>query len=148
MPEVKPVAGLQTRYSFVYLFKRLMAYQLDCALNLAICAAILSTVLNRQDFNPDALTSPAVLVMGTLFLLFCNWAIITAQEVAFSTSVGKRVFGLTLHGTGMQTFIRAVFFIPSVSFVGLGLLWSLFDSKKRCWHDKAADLQPDEIAQL
>ncbi len=139
---------LQPTYGFLYLIKRTLAYTLDSTLNMAMCMAILSSVLWDQQISNDVLFSPGIIVLATIFVFAFNWTIICAQEVAFGTSLGKRLFGLTLRGTGTKAFVRAVFFIPSVSFAGLGLFWSLFDRNKRCWHDRAADLQPDEIARL
>ena len=137
-----------SHYGFGYLAKRVLAYSLDTALNLAICLGALSTVLFKKDFSRETLTNPGILIVAVLFLGFCNWGITTAQEVGFGTSLGKRAFGLSLRGTGMAAFMRALYFIPSIGFAGLGLVWSVFDSKKRCWHDIASGLQPDEIARL
>ena len=143
-----PAISLGLHYGFGYLAKRMLAYSFDTLLNLAICLGALSTVLYRKDLSHETLTNPGIVIVAVLFLSFCNWGIITAQEVGFGTSLGKRVFGLSLRGTGMSAFIRAVLFIPSMGFAGLGLLWSVFDSKKRCWHDLASGLQPDETARL
>ena len=30
----------------------------------------------------------------------------------------------------------------------LGIVWALFDRKKRCWHDLVAGIQPIEVARL
>ncbi len=87
-------------------------------------------------------------MVALLFLCVFNWAITTAQEVAFSTSLGKRLFGLALNGSASAIFLRAFFFLPSVGFAGIGLIWALFDRRKRCWHDLVVDLQPTEIAYL
>jgi uncharacterized RDD family membrane protein YckC len=138
----------EQRLGIVYLFKRLFAYLLDSAFNLALCAAALSGALWKQDLNPELLFSPSIVLISVLFLSFFNWAITTAQEVAFGTSIGKRVFGLALNGSTSAVFLRAFFFLPSIGFGGLGLLWSLFDRRKRCWHDMVVDLQPIEIAKL
>lgn len=132
----------------VYLSKRLMAYVLDTALNLSAVVAALSFVLVRNDVNPEALVSSGVVLLTAVFLAFFNWAVITAQEIAFGTSIGKRVFGLALQGSASAIFLRAFFFLPSVGFAGLGLLWALFNRERRCWHDVAVDLQPMEVAQL
>ena len=66
----------------------------------------------------------------------------------YGTSVGKRIFGLSLNGSASATFLRAFYFLPSVGFCGVGLIWALFNKKRRCWHDAAADLQPMELARL
>lgn len=139
---------VEARYGVLYMLKRVLAYLLDTALNTAICAAALSTVLVRQDLNPETLLSSSVVVLFSLFLVFFNWALVTAQEVAFGTTVGKRIFGLVIRGSTSATFLRAFFFLPSLGFAGLGVLLAVFDRKRRCWHDVVVDLQPTEVARL
>jgi uncharacterized RDD family membrane protein YckC len=142
-----PLASDET-YGLGYLFKRIFAYLLDSALNSALLIAGLSFVLVREEMNPESLVSNGVLLMATLFLIFFNWALIVAQEVAFGTSVGKRVFGLTLQAPASAVFLRAFFFLPSVAFGGLGLAWALFNRRRRCWHDVVVDVQPAEVVRL
>jgi hypothetical protein len=135
-------------YGLLYLAKRVLAYSLDTALNLSAVVAALSFVLVRNDVPPEALVSSGVLLLTLVFLTFFNWAVITAQEIAFGTSIGKRVFGLALDGSASAVFLRAFFFLPSAGFAGLGLIWALFNRERRCWHDVAVDLQPQEVASL
>jgi hypothetical protein len=143
-----PLAGLETGYGIGYLFKRAFAYTLDTAFNLALCLAALSAALWKQDLSPELLITPGIVLVACLFLGVFSWAITTAQEVAFGTTIGKRVFGLALQGSTSAIFLRAFFFLPSLCFGGIGLVWSLFDRRKRCWHDLVVDLQPLEIARL
>ncbi len=126
-----------------YSFTRAFAYLIDSAFNLSICATILSTALVSSDIEALGLYQLKPLLIAGMFLFLCNWSLITAQEVAFGTSLGKRIFGLKLEGTGMEVFMRAVLFIPSLLFSGLGILMAIFDSRKRCWHDQATQLQPE-----
>ncbi len=147
-----PKAQLETRfessYGFVYLLKRVLAYALDTVLNITLCATALSMALVNQNIAPEELLSPGVVLMATLFVTIFSWALVTAQEVAFGTSVGKRVFGLAIEGGASAAFLRAFFFLPSAGFAGLGLLWAVFDRKRRCWHDLVVDSQPIEIARI
>ncbi len=136
------------RYGFVYLLKRTVAYLIDSALNCALLAGGLSLALWNQDLGPELLTNPGVIVISGLFFALFNWALITAQEIAFGTSVGKRVFGLALQGSTSAIFLRAFFFLPSLGFCAIGLLWGLLDRQKRCWHDLVVNVQPLEIAKL
>jgi len=126
-----------------YSFARVAAYFIDSAFNLSICAAILSTALVSKDIEALGLYQLKPLLIAGTFLFLCNWSLIAAQEVAFGTSLGKRIFGLKLEGTGMEVFMRAVLFIPSLMFSGLGILMAIFDSRKRCWHDQVTQLQPE-----
>jgi hypothetical protein len=92
--------------------------------------------------------NPGIVMISVLFFVLFSWALITAQEIAFGTSVGKRVFGLMINGSTSAIFLRAFFFLPSIGFCGVGLLWSLFDKRKRCWHDVVVNVQPIEVARL
>jgi hypothetical protein len=139
---------LQPEYGFGYVVKRAFAYLLDSLFNLGLCAAALSAALWKQHLSPELLLTPSIVLVAALFLCFFNWAITTAQEVAFGTSIGKRLFGLAFdaeRGSASAIFLRAFFFIPSLCFGGLGLLWALIDHRRRCWHDLVVDLQPLEI---
>lgn len=142
--EVKALqSGLRHSHGIAYSFERAFAFVLDSAFNLSICASILSTALLSTDLeNLNSLSSGAMITVAG-FLFLCNWALIAAQEVAFGTSIGKRIFGLRLDGGGFECFIRALFFLPSLLFGGLGLLAALFDARKRCWHDRMTKLQPE-----
>jgi hypothetical protein len=145
-PEAAPL--VEARFGFGYLLKRIFAYGIDSALNLAAVMAALSFALIRNHVKPEALLNDGVILLTVIFLIFFNWAVITAQEIAFGTSLGKRLFGLSLQGSASATFLRAFFFLPSVGFAGVGLLWALFNRKRRCWHDTIMDLQPAELARL
>jgi hypothetical protein len=144
----EPLLALETGHGFGYLIKRSLAYFTDSALNATLCLSALSAALWRQDVSPEALLTPGVVALCAVFVAAFNWAVIAAQEVAFGTSLGKRLFGLEIQGGGSAVFLRAFFFVPSVMFCGLGLVWALFDRRRRCWHDVAVDLQPTEIASL
>lgn len=145
-----PIAPVfsEVRYGFFYSFKRLMAYSLDSILNISLLVTGLSFGLLNQDLSPDMLLSPGVILASLFFIGLFNWAIMSAQEVAFGTSIGKRVFGLALQGKTSTIFLRALLFLPSMAFCGAGLLWAIFDSRRRCWHDLVVDLQPNEVARL
>jgi hypothetical protein len=133
---------LEIHRGISYSFQRAFAYLLDSAFNLSICASILSTALISSDLtNLRSITDPALITVG-VFLFICNWALLAAQEVAFGTSIGKRIFGLSLEGTGVECLVRSLLFIPSLLLAGTGILSALFDSKKRCWHDRVTLIQP------
>lgn len=142
------VASDGQTYSFFYAVKRSMAFLLDSILNLALCAAAFSFVLWKLDAQPSQLVAPEMLTFVLLFLAFFNWAIIVAQEIAFGTTIGKHLVGLSLDGPPAAVFLRSFFFWVSVGFGGLGLIWALFDRQHRCWHDLIVNLQPQENASL
>jgi uncharacterized RDD family membrane protein YckC len=135
-------------FGYVYLLKRVLAYTLDTALNTSLLATGLSFALLNEDMNPDLLMNPGIVMISILFFTLFNWALVTAQEIAFGTTIGKRIFGLMIQGNTSAIFLRAFFFLPSLGFCGIGLLWSLFDRRKRCWHDVVVNVQPIEVARL
>lgn len=133
--------GLEEK-GYVYLTKRILAYSIDFVLNISFCWIFLTELLWKQNFNPDLLTDSSVLIVGAFVLLISHWILLTIQEVLFKTSLGKRLFGLAFKSDRLTLLVRAFFFIFSVGFGGFGLLWSLFDSERRCWHDVATRTQP------
>lgn len=138
----------EPKFGYVYLLKRVLAYSLDTTLNTSLLATGLSFALLNEDMTPDLLMNPGIVMISILFFTLFNWALVTAQEIAFGTTIGKRIFGLMVQGSTSAIFLRAFFFLPSLSFCGVGLLWSLFDKRKRCWHDVVVNVQPIEVARL
>lgn len=144
-----PAPAPESRYGFFYVAKRLLAFGFDSLVNLGLAALALGTTLWRQELaRPEVWLQPQTIAMATLFFAVFNWSLITAQEVIFGTSFGKRLLGLHLRGPVSALFLRAFFFWPSVLFGGLGLAWALFNRRRRCWHDSIVDLQPIEIASV
>ncbi len=135
---------LPTSFGFGYLFARILAYVIDSSINLVVCGIALGVVLRKQNISPELLLSPGIAAMLAVFLFVFNWALIAAQEIAFGTSVGKRMLGLGLKGSTSAVFLRSFFFLFSTGFFGLGLIGALFSPAKRCWHDSALNLQPTE----
>jgi hypothetical protein len=135
---------LEIRYGLGYTFQRAFAFVLDTAFNLAVCASVLSTALLSTDLANLKTLSPIAATTVGIFLFLCNWALLASQEVAFGTTLGKRIFGMKLDGDGFSCFMRSILFIPSLVFGGLGLWIAIFDSRKRCWHDRVTKLQPEQ----
>ena len=125
-----------------YTFQRVFGYIIDTAFNVSVAATILSFALIQTDVELLQTVSDSSLILSAVFIYLSNWAAIAGQEVAFGTSLGKRVFGLSIPGSGSDAFIRAVAFIPASILGGLGILSAIFDSQKRCWHDRFARVQP------
>ncbi len=140
----KPVAPLSVvpAFGWSYLPRRVFAFAFDLLVQSSIIAIGASYYFWEQDIRPEVLLNPSVGFVVALFLALGNWALITLQETFIGTTLGKWLFGLTLGGTIGHRFLRAFFFLPSVGFLGLGVLWSVVDRRKRCWHDWVADLQP------
>ncbi len=137
------IIGMLSHYSLSYTFQRIFAWLIDSAFNLSVAATVLSfAILKTEVLNLTPRSNFSLMLMA-VFLFICNWAAIAGQEVAFGTSLGKRVFGMRLPGTGTDAFIRAVAFIPSLLLGGIGIVAAVFDSRKRCLHDRFASLQPE-----
>ncbi|MGZ3689148.1 MAG: RDD family protein [Bdellovibrionota bacterium] len=142
------VPAEQENFGALYLLKRASAYLVDSLVDVGLCLGALSALLWKQDMSPDLLFSPSVIVVAILFLVVFNWSVVTAQEVMFGTTLGKRLFGLRLQGSAGAIFFRAILFPVGAAFAGLGVFWSLLDSKGRGVHDVASGVQPLEIARL
>ena len=134
----------RSRYGYIYLFRRCFAFLTDCSVNLVIFLGMTRLFFGAKEISLDMFSNLGVLLLiGANFVLF-QWLSMTFQEVTLSTTFGKRLFRLRLLGGPLRRLLRAVFFIPSVGCLGTGLLYSLVDSQKRCWHDRIFDLQPVE----
>lgn len=137
--ETKKANGL------MYSVRRVLAYLFDSIVNIGAAAIAFSLALWNQNLQPELLLNSGVILLAGLFFFVFSWAILTAQEIAFGTTLGKRVFKLGLQGSTAAIFLRAFFFLPSFAFLGVGLLWGLIDRKKRCWHDLVVNLQPIDL---
>lgn len=145
-PIVAKAPAIMPDYGWDYLIKRVLSYFIDSFLNMSLGAGVLIASLwgSLAKTGFDLFFNPSVSFITLAFLLFFNWAIITAQEIAFGTSIGKKFFGLGLDGSAGAILARALFFIPSSVFLGIGVLWSVLDSNRRGFHDLATGLQPEE----
>lgn len=141
-------APMESAPSWEYLPKRFFAALFDLLINFMLCGAAILVGLWNQDVATSDFWSASMWILGGVFALAFHWALVTAQEVAFGTSLGKRFLGLRLEGTPGALLWRAVVFIPSIGLAGIGLLWGFFDSKRRCLHDIASGVQPLETVQL
>lgn len=127
---------------WVLLSRRVGAFSIDTLFNVSVLSVFFAATMFR--FGPrlwDLLSVELGLVLGVIFAL-ASWSLVLLQEVLFKTSLGKWIFRLRLGGPRVSIFVRAFFFPLSVLAGGLGLLWSLWDPRGRCWHDLLADLEP------
>ena len=128
-----------------YLAKRMAAYIFDSLVNIASCGAAFLFVISKLKVPKDTLLNPDTFFLFGLFLLFFSWILVLAQEIAFGTSLGKKLFGLAIQGDALTLFFRGFFFSVSLAMAGLGIFWALFDNKRRCLHDILAKIQPLEL---
>ncbi len=127
-----------------YLTKRVLAFSIDSFVNMSLAFGVLITSLWQEDVSLGFFFNPSVFLITAGFLLFFSWALTTAQEVAFGTSIGKKICGLSMEGSALATVVRALFFIPSFLCLGLGVLWAGVDSNRRGFHDLISGIQPEE----
>lgn len=85
-------------------------------------------------------------LLSTL-LLFAVFAFFAKFWTHAGQTLGMQVWGIRVQnadGTGIslwQALLRFVVAIASWLCVGLGFLWSLFDKRKRSWHDMYSETQ-------
>lgn len=127
---------------FLYLIRRTLAYVVDSLVNSTVCTIAILAVAIQQDIDDKLFYSPLTLGVMGIFILFFNWAIIAAQEIVFNTTIGKRTFGLEIKGSALALLSRSILFNIGALLCGTGILWSLIDREKRCWHDVVMTIQP------
>ncbi len=148
---LQAIQPLQVQNRKYYLLKRMIAYGFDFWLSTFLFSLLIFGYFQLDETQQTALVSgffpklfknTKILYVLPIGWLGFHWAWMTFQETLFKTTFGKRVFRLKLKGSGIMIFLRACFFLPGLALGGLGILWSLVDSQKRCWHDKIVDVQP------
>lgn len=145
---IEPSKAETPHYGLIYLIHRTIAYSIDTGLNIVLCLGGLRLALWKMHVPFSKILTLETMFILILFLMILNWALIAAQEIAFGTTIGKRLFGLTLDGGAAVIFLRSFFFAISFCFMGAGLLWAIFDKNKKCWHDAAVNIQPEYITRL
>jgi len=133
---------------FFYLIKRTFAFGIDVSLNGLLISAGWLAVLWDQVQEWDFFLQPKPLTMVVILFVVFQWGLFTIQEVLFKNTFGKQICGLRINGSPWQILMGNIWFIPSLGFSGLGVLWALFDSSKRNWHDRAAGIAVVEMAKL
>jgi hypothetical protein len=129
-------------YGVEYIARRVFAYVLDTLLNSILFVSAIVSYLMKQESSYDLLANPSVIFVTFLLWLAFHWSLTTVQELVFRTTIGKRILRLSLTGGTFGIFLRAILFIPSFSLGGLGIVWSVFDSQKRCLHDRLSGARP------
>lgn len=142
---ITPKTGsLTPELGLEYVAKRFFAFFIDSLINCSLGIGALLASLWNEGISAEYFLNADIWLATLAFLLFFNWALITAQEVALGCSLGKKLFGLSVEGSASAVLVRALFFIPSLLVFGLGLLWMAFDSNRRGLHDLISGIQPEE----
>jgi len=127
----------------VGLFRRLFAIFYDCFLLTAILFLTtgFSIVLNggKAVEQGHALYPVLVFSLAAMIYLYFTWFWVTGGQTLGMKTWKIRL--VTLDGSRFSwrsASIRVVISIVSWCCFGLGFLWSLFDRRRRCWHDIAS----------
>lgn len=125
-----------------YLALRVFAFSIDLITHFSVSLLMLMGVFVIQGHEAVVLFEPGIIELALVFSILMSWALSTAQEVALGSTPGKRLLGLRLEGSAGLLFLRSILFIPSLLFMGSGVLWALLSRDRRCWHDAAVGIQP------
>jgi len=129
-------------YSLV--FKRITSVLIDLTVSSVVTVGTFSISAHFLSIPMSLFLNPGVqLLVGGSFLLF-HWSLVLLEELIFQTSLGKWALGLYLSGSRIGILFRGIFFLASAFLLGIGLIWSLFDKKKRCIHDILSDVEVKE----
>ena len=129
-------------FTWGYLMRRVLGQGMDVLLSATLFLLAARFWFRNDEFNSELFMNLGVIVVTVGFWSIFHWSTLVIQEIIFKTTLGKRMLGLRLHGNAFLILIRSILFIPSFGLFGLGLLWGVFDPKKRCWHDRIVGIQP------
>jgi hypothetical protein len=120
----------------------MIAYGIDLVMNTFLLLLALVALVWSQESSHELISSGNTLFMLCGVWLVFQWFVTTLEEVVFKTTFGKMMVGLSLRGSRGHLLLRALLFILGFCFFGLGILCSVLDPKKRCWHDRMVGVQP------
>ena len=122
------------------LFRRLLAIFYDLFLLIAIlfAATTLATMLNQGEaIEPGQFIYPFYVA----YLLLISFGFFGWFWTHGGQTLGMKTWKIRLQRENNEPFtwwlalVRFITAMISWSAAGLGMLWSLFDPKRRCWHD-------------
>lgn len=125
----------------VGLLRRLMAIMYDLFLLTAIlfiATAIFNAILNQGEAldTENPYTTLLSFYLGTIIFLYFGWFWThQGQTLGMKTWKIKLISNTTQNVNWQQVLIREATAIISWGMLGAGFIWSVFDRKKRCWHD-------------
>jgi uncharacterized RDD family membrane protein YckC len=141
-----PPAGLGRRLAAI-LYDALLCVALLMVMTFIyklVWMSIVGEAKLRQMSDAGALDGDPLLSTILLFTLFAFFAKFWTHA---GQTLGMQVWGIRVQnadGTRIslwQALLRFVVAIASWLCVGLGFIWSLFDKRKRSWHDMYSDTQ-------
>lgn len=130
------------------LFKRVSAFLIDEFAVLAVFFVVFYASLRLNGINlahyllqdRASEASRSLLKFSVMFFACLHFSYFLLLEAGWRTTLGKALLGMRIKtSSSTAAFFRALCFYMSIIPFGLGLVWALFDSKKRCWHDVITD---------
>jgi uncharacterized RDD family membrane protein YckC len=133
-----------TDFRYVGLFRRLFAIFYDCFLLTAILFITtgITIVLNggKAVEQEHALYPVLVFSLAAMIYVYFTWFWVNGGQTLGMKTWKIRLMPLDGHRLSWRSAgIRFFTSIISWCCCGLGFLWSLFDSRRRCWHDIASN---------
>ena len=130
---------VETRRQPAGLGRRLLAIVYDAVIVLGLLILATAVMMPFADTQPVAMKDPVF----TLWLL-CIWFLYLCWCWRKNMTLGMRAWKLRLEtSTGKplpvsRCVLRFVVSLVGGAALGVGYLWSLTDSRSRCWHDMAS----------
>ena len=127
------------------LLRRIMAIFYDIILLTAIlflATALFSAVFNNGEAldNENPYTFFLSIYLAVIIFLYFSWFWTHGGQTLGMKTWKIRLVNHENKGISWkQSLIREVTAIFSWGFLGLGFIWSIFDKKKRSWHDISSD---------
>jgi hypothetical protein len=146
VPESKLV--LEPRLGLGFMFKRSLAFVMDSVILTSLVAVMGVSAGILMNLDLTSLLEPELLNLEIAFGCAFLWSLITAQEVVFSTTLGKRLFDLRVEGSLIARILRSVFLPISILLLPINLIIGLIDRKQRLIHEWCSGTSTREVAHL
>ncbi len=147
-PTQEPLIVSEPRLGLGFMFKRTLAFVMDTVILSSLVSVFGVSAAILMNLDPSALLEPELLSLEIAFGGAFLWSLITAQEVVFSTTLGKRLFDLRVEGSLGSRILRSVFLPASLLLTPLNLIIGLIDRKQRLIHEWCSGSRTIEVAQL
>lgn len=125
-------------------FRRIFAYFIDIAVSVGIFSFIVWGSFAFNGYTVASILSEGWQTILPLILLYVvvYLGYFLVQETTWKKTIGKAIFGLEIKSdSGFATIGRSLCFLIAAIPFGAGLVWGMFDSKNRCWHDVMTNSQ-------
>jgi uncharacterized RDD family membrane protein YckC len=123
---------------------RVLAYLIDIFILSTLYCAVVFTAFAMNGYGYknilSMVPSRAFLQPSLLLFVVFYFGYFFVLELAWRKSLGKAILGIRVEARSILAVLaRSIFFFFSTLPLGIGLLWSFFDARGRCWHDVVSD---------